>query len=221
MTNNKNTDGITLGQSALIAGLGLLFMTFAAIFAQVAVNSNFITGNASETAIKILAANNMFRFGIVSYLIVVALDIIVAWALYAFFKPVNKSLSLLTCLLRVIYAAIFGGSLVFLVNGLGLLNNPDQLEASINSFLNCWNLALFFFGIHLGLLGYLVWKSNYAPKIIGVLLFIASFGYLIDSIGKILITNYSISLTLFTFIGEIILLFWLIFSGRKTKANTN
>lgn len=218
---------ITLRTAAFIAGISLLIMTIAAIFTGVASASLIVTGDAETTAANIMAKEMQFRSGIISYLVVIVLDVMVAWALYVFLKPVNKSLSLLTGWFRVVYAVIFGASLFNLVNVLGLLNNPNyskvfgaeqlhqQVMFSLNAFNDGWNIGFVFFGLHLGLLGYLVLKSNYVPKILGILLVIAGLGYLIDSLGKILIPGYNITIAVFTFIGELLLMFWLLIKGTK------
>jgi hypothetical protein len=116
------------------------------------------------------------------------LDIVVAWALYILLKPVNKSLSLLTAWLRIVYAAILGIALVNLTNVIQLLSGAGYLVAietnqlnaqvmlSLNTFNDGWNVGMVIFGFHLLLLGYLVFKSGFIPKFIGILIIIASFG---------------------------------------------
>jgi hypothetical protein len=55
-------------------------------------------------------------------------------------------------------------------------------------------------------------------KILKTLIILAALGYLIDGFGKLLLTDYSISISMFTFIGEVILIFWLLIKGRKIEA---
>lgn len=76
-----------------------------------------------------------------------------------------------------------------------------------------WDTGLAIFGLHLFLLGFLVFKSN--QKILGVLVFLAGSGYFIDSFGKMLSADYSLTIGLYTFVGEILLIFWLIWIGFK------
>ena len=90
-----------------------------------------------------------------------------------------------------------------------------QAAMSIESFYNIWDFGLVVFSIHLLLLGYLVYKSGYLPKFLGVLLFIAGIGYAHDSISKILSTNYALTIGEFTFIGELLLIFWVLRLGIK------
>jgi hypothetical protein len=98
----------------------------------------------------------------------------------------------------------------------------DQLHALVSVFVNAfsltWELGYVFFGLHLLLLGYLVFKldySGYIPKILGVLLVIASLGYFVDTFGKILVPNYDATIALFTFFGEPLLMLWLLWGGVR------
>ena len=179
------------------------------------------------TANNIATNELLFRIAICSYLIVAILDVVVAWALYTLLKPVNKSFSLLAAWFRVVYATILGVSLYNLFSALHLVSGTDyltvfatdQLHAQVMVFLDGfsqgWDIGTIFFGLHLSVLGYLVFKSGYIPRILGMLLIITSLGYLIDTFGKFLSPNYSLTIAMFTFIGEVIFMFWLLFRGAK------
>jgi hypothetical protein len=218
----------SLRTAAIVAGLGLLLMTILAIIANfIALQNLIVPGDPTTTASNIRASTGLFRIGIGSLLIVSILDVIVAWALYIFLKPVNKSLSLLAAWFRVVYAAIFAIALNNLLLVLQLLNDADYLKVgetnqvyaqvmlSLNAFNSGWDIGLAFFGLHLVVVGYLAFKSGYVPKLLGILLIIAGLGYLIDSLGKILIPNYNVSIAMFTFIGEALLFIWLLWKGTK------
>ena len=225
---NRITD-ISLRQAAIVAGLGLLAMGILAPFAEFSVRQSLIVlGTAAVTASNIMANELLVRIAICIYLIVAILDIVVAWGLYVFLKPVNQSLSLLAAWFRVVYAGILAVVLVNLVNALHLLSGADylsafetdQLQAQAMLFLNAfdygWTIGLVIFGLHLLILGYLVFKlSGTMPKILGVLVVIAGAGYLIDSFGKLLSSNYDANIAIFTFIGEVLLIFWLLIKGVR------
>ncbi len=223
---------ISLRKAAIVAGLGLLIMLIPAIFANYFVFPNLIVpGDAATTANNIMASEGLFRAGIGSWLIVITLDVVTAWALYVFLKPVNKSLSLLAAWFRLMHAAIFGITLLNLVFVSVLLSGADyltvfeagQLHALVSLFLNGYNygfnIGIFFFSFHLGILGYLVYKSGYIPRILGVLLIVSSFGYLIINAGEILLPNYPEIITQVigvpAFIGEFLLMLWLLWRGAK------
>ncbi len=221
---------ISQRQAAIIAGFGLLITIIGVIFASIFVDNLIVPGDAAETANNIMANEGLFRTGIVSWLFVLIGDVVRAWALYVFFKQVNKSLSLLAGWFMLIHAAIFGITLLNLVfvsvllSGASYLSvfEPNQLHSLMLLFLNGhtygFQIGLFFFSFHLFFLGYLVFKSGYIPRILGVLLIVAFFGYLIDSAGQIL-PNYpeiiSQVVTVPNTIAELALIVWLVFKGGK------
>jgi hypothetical protein len=227
---NQNAE-ISIRNSAIIAGIGLLLMAIIAPIANFAIIQKLIDySDATTTVENIVASNGLFRIGISLFLIVALLDIIVAWALYVFLKPINRQLSLLAAWLRIVYATILIAVLVNLLNVLALLSGADylsgfttaQLNTQVMIFLNMftrgWEFSLIVFGFHLLLLGYLILKAGYMRKILGSLVILAALGYLIDGFGRLLLTDYSISIGMFTFIGEVIFIFWLLISGRKIEA---
>jgi ABC-type multidrug transport system permease subunit len=97
-----------------------------------------------------------------------------------------------------------------------------QVMLFFDAFNYTWLIGLVFFAIHLFVLGYLIFKSGYMPKFLGILLIIAAIGYLIDSLANFLLSNYSDYKNLFMLIvivpgiiGELSLTFWLLFKGVK------
>ena len=88
--------------------------------------------------------------------------------------------------------------------------------AEIQQFDDIWSLGLGLFGIHLLLIGWLAFTSGFVPRFIGVLVAIAGAGYLIDSLGGLLYAPYSFELASLTFIGEVVLMVWLlVFAARR------
>ncbi|KTG13946.1 DUF4386 domain-containing protein, partial [Haloferax profundi] len=225
-------------RGSLIAGLALLLMTPLAAFANFAVLEALITpGNAAQTANAILNAEDTFRFAIAGLFVVAVLDLTVAWALYTVFKPVNSSVALLMAWFRIVFAGVFMVAISELVGVLSILTTADSVSVfsteehyaqallGINAFYAIWDAALILVGLHLVVLGYLVYrsgsvpsyKSGYAPKVLGVLLAIAGVGYVIDSFGRVLFAGYSFEVAAFTFIGEVLLIFWLFIYGRRVS----
>lgn len=225
--------GISQRKAAIIAGLGLLIMTILAIFANFFVFQKLIVPtNPAMTHNNIIASQGIFRIGILSFLTVAILDVIVAWALYILFEPVNRYLALLAAWFRVVYAAIFAIALNNLVGVLSLITTDHskifdagelhaQMMFSLSSFNNGWNIGLAIFGLHLGLIGYLAFQSGYIPKFLGILLIIAGLGYIADSFGKILIPDYNMTIAMFTFIGELLFMIWLLWKGGKVQQQDN
>jgi hypothetical protein len=228
ITNRANQ--ISLRRAALLAGIGLLIMVLAAPFAELYVYPRLIIpGNAAETVKNILENKSLFASAIFAYLITFICDLLVAWALYVLLKPVNKNLSLLTAWSRLVYTVIALVALLNLVTILRLVNasdiltgfQPDQLPVqimlSLNAFKSQWHFGLLFFGIHLVLLGYLVFRSNYIPRIVGVLLVIAGFGYLLTNLEPFLFPDINVDFAAYTFYGELIFMLWLLIRGSRIK----
>jgi hypothetical protein len=223
----NKTRNITRRQASIIAGVSLLLMAILAPIANFgAVVHLIVKGDPVATLSNIISSIGMFRVGIFLFLIVAVLDVIVAWALYILFTESNKRLSLLAAWFRLVYTAVLVTSINHLSQVLSLIGKPgremigaDQIPAQVtfqlNSFQSGWDLGLLIFGGHLIVLGYLVIKSMDFPKFLGILIFIAGLGYVIDSIGKILISGYSLQISMYTFIGEVLLIFWLFWRGFK------
>lgn len=220
-------------QITLIAGLGLLIMTIAAIFSEFFVLKKlFNPSDIQATYANILANQNQIHYAIFGYLIVFLMDILVAWALYVFLKKVNKNLSLLTAWFRVIYTVIAISSLFSLIKVLRLLNTPHyldvfsdaQLQAQISllihNFYDAWGVGYVFFGVHLLLLGYLIIKSRFIPKLIGYFVFVAGFTYVIDYLGKFLLLNTNLKFSAMFGWGELLLMFWLLYFGISKKGRS-
>lgn len=225
---------ISLSSAALIAGIGLLVMAIAAPFAELYVLPKLIVPYmTAETAVNIQAHESLFTAAIYAYFITFICDLIVAWALYILLKPVNEHLSLLTALFRWVYTVIAIMALMNLITALGLLTTPkyltifekDQLYAQamvyIRAFKNHWYFGISLFAIHLYLLGYMVIKSTYIPKILGILLIITGTGYLLNSIRPYFFPSISIDFAMFTFFGELVFMLWLLIKGRKLKVTSD
>jgi hypothetical protein len=217
-----------LRNASLTAGVGLLLMSVLAGFGYVAAVEGLVTpGDAAQTARDITASEGLFRFGIVSLFLVIALDVVVAWGLYRVFNPVSQGLSLLAAWLRIVYGGIFMVAISQLVGVPRLLGNDDylavfstdQLQAQallrFSAFTDIWDAGLFLFGLHLLVIGYLAYRSGYVPKLLGVLLGIAGFGYTFDSCVAVLSSSPLIEVATFTFVGEFLLALWLVVRGRR------
>ncbi len=220
--------GISPRTAALVAGLGLLAMAVLAAFANFYILPTLVVpGDAAGTAANIEASAGLFRVAITCFLIVAILDIVVAWALYLVLKPANGSVALLSAWFRVVYAAIFAVAVnnlfgvLHLLTGAGYLGafGADQVQAQVmldlSAFRSGWDIALVFFSLHLFLLGYLVFVSGYMPKWLGILVVVSALGYLIDAFGAFLLPSYGLSIASVTFVGELVLMVWLLWKGVR------
>lgn len=222
--------GITLRQAALVAGIGLLILALTAPFAEFFVYSKLVVSDDIKATVQNIQANGgLFLAGMFAYLIVFIFDLIVAWALYVLLIPVNRSMSLLAAWFRLVYTAIAFFAMLKLVTVYRLLHTPDnatifgadQLHAQVNLLLNAfryeWGIGLILFGIHLVLLGYLVYRSSYIPRILGILLVIAGLGWVTYELGPFLLPNTDLGFLMITFFGELIFMLWLLIRGRKIQ----
>lgn len=224
-------------KAALVAGTGLLAMTILAIGAIFFIFEELIIpGDAGATVNNILAGEMQFRIGIICLFMVAVLDVVVAWALYVFLEPVSKNLSLFAAWFRVVYAAILGVALFSYANVLRLLGGAHYMKGaktarvhadvmlSLKGFDDGWAIGLVFFGIHLIILGYLVFKSGYVPRTLGIVLAIAGAAYVADSFGRFLLPNHTIELATFMGWGELLFMLWLLYTALKapnTSLNTD
>ena len=219
-----------LRTAALVAGLGMLLMAVLAGWANFTVIEALVTeGDPTRTARDLLASDGTFRLGIVSLFAVAALDVIVAWALRAFFAPTRRAVATAAAWIRTIYAGVFAVAIAQLAGALDVLTTPASTALStsevhleawrrIEAFHVIWDAGLVAFGIHLALLGYLALRASYVPRVVGWLLAIAAAGYLLDSLVALLAPGALPEVAVFTFIGEVVLLGWLLVKGRNVTA---
>jgi len=188
-----------------------------------------VSGNGTETVRNLITHQTLFAVLITGYAITFICDIVAAWALYILLKPVNVYLSGLTALFRLVFAIVAIVSLLNLTNTFRMITAPDylnlfktdqlaaQVMLSANAFRTGFHFGLLFFGIYLGLLGYLVWRSTYIPSILGLLLAISGLGYFAKSLQPYLFPGINISFATYTFFGELIFMFWLIIRGWRIQ----
>jgi hypothetical protein len=156
---------------------------------QVILGRLVVNGDAAATATNILAHESLFRLGFASSLVAVAFH--VAWTLlfYDLFKPVNRSLSLLAsfvmlvgCAMQALTGLLYLAPLVVLRGGSpASAFTATQVQALALLFLRlngqAYNTCLVFFGLWCVLIGYLIFRSTFLPRILGVLLALDGVGW--------------------------------------------
>jgi uncharacterized protein DUF4386 len=198
---------------SITAGLSYLVIFFAAIFANF-----FVLESILQDPVDTIRENHlMVRFGIMAFLITVVFDVVVAWALYELYK--KHSLSSLSTLFRMMHAAIMGVAVFTLPVAL-MSTNAEEILKQVDHFNIIWLIGLFFFGIHLILLGKIIGK----PKLIGVFLVIAGIMYMIDTGAQFLLKDYDVYGSFFlamvaipSIVGEMSLAIWLLIKGGKEQ----
>ena len=198
-------------KASTTAAAALLAMSVLSAFGYlVAVKGLVVPGNAARTARNITAHESLFRLGIVSLYLVAALDVVAAWALYRVFKPVSAGLSRLAAALRIAYAAVF---MIAISQLFGALRTHTLRH--IYTFTNVWDAGLVLFGLSLFVLAHMAYRSGYVPKLLGLLLAIAGFGYVFDTVARALVQGSSSDVSAVTGMGEFVFALWLVIRGRR------
>jgi hypothetical protein len=236
-TTSRIADRIT-GTSPLvyarIAGLLLLIVAILGPFSILYVPSTlFVPGDATATANNIGASEGLFRLGIVSDSLVFLIEVVLSALLYVLLRPVSRALSMGAAFARLAMAIVQGINLLpyfialLLVSGAGYLTafKPAQLDALALLFLNAHQYGVYiwqmFFGLSLAVLGYLIFKSGYFPRILGILMVVGALGYLLDAYGNILFHNYGetfgwvVGVT--AVCGELPFFLWLVIKGVNVQ----
>jgi hypothetical protein len=217
-------------KTARMAGLFYLIFILTTVLAAYIRGGLIVSGDAAVTANNIIGSELFFRIGFVAELVSAVFFVLAAWALYVLLKPVNKNLALLFLLLNL------GGVAVECINALNLLTalqflsganylnvfQTGQLQAmamsSLNSYTNGFLIAQIFFSAWLLPLGYLVYKSRFLPKFLGLLLILDFFGNLSWFLQGFLLPDYGILAypgNAISFIAEISLTAWLLIMAVK------
>ncbi|MDA2804923.1 DUF4386 domain-containing protein [Nocardiopsis suaedae] len=206
----------TLRAPSLTAGVALILMGVLGALGGVVVLQGLVTpGDAARTAADIAASESLFRAGVAALATVAVLDIVVAAALYALFEGVNRAVATAAAWFRVAYAAVLAASTGHLALALDHLDDPERVLAATEAFASVWGLGLGVFGVHLLAVGWLAVKADFIHSAFGVLLAAAGLGYLADALGPILFSGYAVPAALFTFVGELALIVWLLTRGPR------
>ena len=185
-------------------------------------------GSAEQVYQAIVTNEGSFRLGLVVALTTGFLFLMVAWGLYVLLRRVNKNLALLFLLLNAVGVAVQGASMLGLVSALlqGDRASPmqafsaTQLEGlaylSINVYKTGWVTAQLFFATWLFPLGYLVYRSGFLPRFLGVLLVLDGFAVMIWFLQALLLPDYPaihIPGLVVSFVAELGLGLWLLVKG--------
>lgn len=215
---------------ARIGGALYLIIIVCGAFAEGFItNKLVVTGDAAATAQSILASPSLWQLGAASNLIVVLCAVPLLWIEYLLLKPVSKQLVLLAVFLNLVSLAIEAISKLFLLLVLPILQKTDYLKAfdlqqlhvlanmALKSHDISFNIALIFFGFTCLVNGYLIFKSSYLPKLIGILMQVAGVSYLIACFAALfapaLADLISPAILIPALIGESSYCLWLLLKG--------
>ncbi len=219
-------------KTARMAGLFYLIFIITTVLATSIRDRFIVSGDEVATANNIMTSQALFRGGFVIELVSATFFVLAAWALYVLLKPVNKNLALLFLLLNL------GGVAVECINALNLVATlqflsganyltafqTGQLQAmamsSLDLYTNGFLIAQIFFSVWLLPLGWLVYKSRFLPKFLGVLLILDFFGNMSWFLQGFLLPDQKLLAypgNAISFIAEISLTVWLLIMAVKEQ----
>jgi hypothetical protein len=181
-----------------------------------------VPGDAAATAERIAVHGGLFRAGSVAEVIIPLLDVALALVFYVLLKPVNAPMALLAAFFRLMTAALVLASAATNFAALQTAQSPDLALLLLNLHQHLLAIGMVTFAVHILLLGYLIWVSNLLPRFVGVLLIVASVGYVANSLRVLLLLDWAApvrSLVLLpAFIAELSLMLWLLIKGARPVA---
>ncbi len=228
MSTGPHRWGLSLRQAALTVGFAYLLDPVA--YAEFRIYPKLVIhGNAEQTVANITAHHGQFLALFFIFFINFALDIVIAWGLYVLLAPVNRALALLASIFQWVYAAICFVGLFNLLPAYRMLTAPEyladfgrgplhaQANLLIHTFRYDYSMALVLFGIHLVLVGYLIFRSSYLPRWLGIVLVVDGAGWIINQLQPYLYPGVDVGFLFITFFGEIIFMLWLLIMGWRIK----
>jgi hypothetical protein len=202
----KTITDISQRKAAIVVGMGMIISAILAFIVDDFLLPNFIRPGDTAALARDIKTNEML-FGIATaiYLIILACDTAIALGLYVIFKPANRNLASLTAVLRLLYVT-------FAIVG---------ILALVLQFINVYSyetiklIGYIFFACHLFVAGYSAFKSGYIPRILGTLLIVASFCYVIFYVNFLVPEALLLVFMVYMAIGEISLDVWLLLKNAK------
>lgn len=189
----------------LILGLtGVLYLAVivCGLFSEMGVRGVlFLPEDIQQTMENIKGNQSLLRLGVASDMLMVLADIGLAWCFFILFRKNFPKISYLAAFLRLVQAAIIGINLIHLLQIPALFQffpNPTEalwVAQKVGYLIESHRLGYLLSGIPFGMscvvLGYMMYRSGWFSRILGVMVFIAGFAYLIDSFTNILLPQYA------------------------------
>ena len=221
----------SIKQTARTGGILYLVLILVGMFAILFVRDKLIvSGDVTATANNIMHSQFLWRSGIAADLIMHVLDIPIMLIVYILLKPVNKNIALLALLFNLVQTAVLVANKLNLIAALLPLESvdylktldPHQLYAEVYLSIKLHDIGfavgLIFFGFTCFVNGYLIFRSGYIPRIIGVLLQVAGVCYVTHSFILLLAPKFSsIIFMMPCMVAELSFCLWLIFKGVNVK----
>jgi hypothetical protein len=217
-----NGFGLTIRQAGIVTALVMATMTPVTPFAEYyAMPKLVVRGDAAATVHNLSVHPHLFFAAIAAYTLNYLADLVLAWSVYYLLRPAQPAVSLLAALFRVVYTAIGFVSVSKLLAVYHLMADPasvgaagslwqDQIALLTGWFRWDWSLNLIVFSFFLCLEGWLVFRSGYIPRVLGVILFLNGLAWFANSLKFYLYPTLNLGFLGIFFFGEIVLMIWLL-----------
>ena len=213
----------------LIGGL-YLYIMIAALFAEALVRDKLVvSGDIAATTKNIYSSEGLWRWGVVADVSTTLCDVAVAAVLFFLMRPVSRTGSYGAAFFRLAYSATMAASAGFLIAPLFLLGDPAPgpawSSAEVQSLVGyslhlhsaAFDVALTLFGTHLVIVGVMITRSTFLPRLLGAALIVAGLCYIANSFIGFVSPAFATSLfpwiLLPGFLAEGALTLWLLIAG--------
>ncbi|MBL1420705.1 MAG: DUF4386 domain-containing protein [Alphaproteobacteria bacterium] len=191
------------------------------VFGIMYVPTLVVKGDITTTISNLLANESLVRWSIAAALTIQLIHFALVLMLYKILKPINKTIASIMVLLVMVGVPIAMLNEFTLGGALLILNGTTPAPTLVSTLLGMHqygiNIVQIFWGLWLFPLGYLIYKSDFLPKLIGITLMIGCFGYVIDSTTFVIDPTITFKLASYLFIGELLITFWLLFRGLNAE----
>ncbi len=212
---------------ARAAGVLFLFTMIGGFFGEMYMPSRIVVaGDAAATARNIVESSFLFRLGFAAYLVEAICDIALSLVFYVILRPVNRNIALLAAFFGLVSTSVFAVGELFYFGAALPLGDAEYLKSftadqrSVLSMLSIrmYGLAagifLAFYGIATGVRGYLVYRSGFLPRILGVLMMLAGLGFILRNFVLVLAPAYVSNVFLVPmFVSGLSLTLWMLVKG--------
>ena len=228
MPDEKSRD--SPNRLARMTGVLYLLVVLCGIISEILVkNVVFVPGDMAATVSQITTYGFIFRLGFVVMLARLVFLTLLVLALHKLFGPVNRDVAVVMVAFVLISNAVTMVSLVFEFSAPLLLTSSDystlfttdQWLAQVQFFINMQvhaDKAAQIFSLWVILLGFLMFKSGYFPKLLGILMMVAGVGYMADFLVFFLLPQLDVQIAGFAFLAEVAFPLWLLIKGVDVEA---
>ncbi len=228
---DQTPDGrLSLRSAALVAGFGLLVMAICAPLAFFRFFPEVIGAEDGAATVDRLRTNGFpYVIGLYLLFLTYVMDVVVAWALYWLLRPGQRALSQLVAWMRIVYTALAFIGLMAYFNAYDLANAPAFAEPADAAGLQAeilyqlfaaettTGVALAFFGVHLLVMGVVIWRASHVPRWTGIAVALAGASYVIYYGAQYFAPDLSLDWLMLFALGELVFMGWMLIAGWRLE----